>query len=105
MVQQFQNHGPGSGNLGALFVTVALVGIYRAHRLKPFQGETEFDEKTGIVVESNPPYAQVKVQGKFGGLIRKKTRFNREIRCESWAGMESHYRLNYNLNIKIKYKE
>ncbi|MDD3853742.1 MAG: nodulation protein NfeD [Syntrophomonadaceae bacterium] len=55
----------GVGSLGALFVTVALVGIYRAHRLRPFQGEAEFDEKTGIVVKSDPPYAQVKVQGEI----------------------------------------
>ncbi len=62
----------GVGTLGALFVTVALVGIYRAHRLKPFQGETEFDEKTGIVVESNPPYAQVKVQGEIWRAYSEK---------------------------------
>ncbi|MGI5879837.1 MAG: NfeD family protein [Syntrophomonadaceae bacterium] len=62
----------GVGTLGALFVTIALVGIYRAHRLHPFQGEAEFNEKTGIVVQSDPPYAQVKVQGEIWRAYTEK---------------------------------
>lgn len=61
----------GIGVIGAVFLSIVILGISRLRRRKPAHGEAEFVNVRGVVVEELKPYGQIKLKGEIWRAFSK----------------------------------
>lgn len=61
----FKGMAIGTGIVGAGFVFIVLRGIFNLRKIKPFQGEAEFAESEGVVIEPLDPHGMIRIHGEI----------------------------------------
>ena len=67
----FKGMAIGTGIVGAGFVFIVIRGVFNLRKIKPMQGEAEFADSVGIVIDPLNPLGQVRIRGEIWQAVSK----------------------------------